>query len=86
MAFRETFFISFARRYYPVMRGLIIIDHERRQVRIVGLCNWNVPCLTLSLIVITAILPKAAPMLLSPPCSATATGSSVAASRAWPMP
>lgn len=67
MAFRETFFISTARRYYPVMRGLVIIDEDRRQIRVVGLCNWNVLAISLSLFPVIAIMPKAAPMLFALP-------------------
>jgi len=40
MAFRESFFISFTGRYYPVMRGLVVVDAKRNQVRVEGICNW----------------------------------------------
>lgn len=41
--FRETFlagFDPFRLRYFPIMRGAIVLDMARRRIRVVGLCNW----------------------------------------------
>ncbi|WP_411849447.1 hypothetical protein ACLB90_10500 [Stenotrophomonas sp. LGBM10] len=64
IAFRESFFVSFARRYYPVMRGLVAVDTRRNEVRIVGLYNWNALFITLAIPLASAMIPRAAPMLL----------------------
>jgi len=64
MAFRESFFVAFTGRYYPVMRGLVVVDAGRNQVRVEGICNW----MTLSIAALCASLPlviaAAWPMLL----------------------
>lgn len=67
IAFRESFFISFARRYYPVMRGLVAVDTRRNEVRVVGLYNWNALLITLAILLASAMIPRAAPMLLMLP-------------------
>lgn len=44
-AFRESFFSGFNLLrvpYAPVMRGSIVLDHARKEIRIVGFCNWYV--------------------------------------------
>lgn len=41
-AFRESFGIHFGWRYPPMMRGLIVIDRQRGEIRVVGRCNWTV--------------------------------------------
>ncbi len=60
IAFRE----SFAVRFYPVMRGRIEVDARRREVRVLGLCNWNTLAITLTMPFMIALRPSAAPMLL----------------------
>ena len=60
IAFRE----SFAVRFYPVMRGRIEVDARRREVRVLGLCNWNTLAITLTMPFMIALRPNAAPMLL----------------------
>ncbi|OEZ00360.1 MULTISPECIES: hypothetical protein [Stenotrophomonas] len=64
MAFRESFFLSGAKRYYPVMRGLVVVDARRNQVRVEGICNW----MTLGIAVLCVAMPMVAtstwPMLL----------------------
>lgn len=64
MAFRESFFLSGAKRYYPVMRGLVVVDDRRNQVRVEGICNW----MTLGIAILCVSLPMVAastwPMLL----------------------
>lgn len=60
IAFRE----SFAVRFYPVMRGRIEVDARRREVRVLGLCNWNTLALTLTALSMVALHPSGAPMLL----------------------
>lgn len=55
---------SFAVRFYPVMRGRIEVDARRREVRVLGLCNWNTLAITLTMPFMIALRPSAAPMLL----------------------
>lgn len=55
MAFRESFFLAVSGRYYPVMRGLVVVDAKRNQVRVEGICNWmtlafGVLCVSLPLV------------------------------------
>ncbi|WP_256774226.1 MULTISPECIES: hypothetical protein [unclassified Stenotrophomonas] len=65
VAFRGSF--GFAqRRYYPLMRGLIMVDAERNQVRVLGLCSWFPVAFVLALVPIIALRPSAAPLLLLP--------------------
>jgi hypothetical protein len=43
--FRESFLAGFDLLrvpYAPIMRGVIVLDAARREVRILGLCNWYV--------------------------------------------
>lgn len=64
MAFRESFFLAVSGRYYPVMRGLVVVDAKRNQVRVEGICNW----MTLGFAVLCIAMPMVAtstwPMLL----------------------
>lgn len=39
-AFRESFGLHFGWRYPPLMRGQVIIDLRRREIRVVGRCGW----------------------------------------------
>lgn len=41
-AFRESFGLHFGWRYPPIMRGLIVIDRQRGEIRMVGWCSWTV--------------------------------------------
>ena len=40
--FRETLLMPRGPGYLPIMRGLIVADRRRREVRIIGWCNWTV--------------------------------------------
>jgi hypothetical protein len=64
MAFRESYAPSFAWRYYPVMRGLVEVDPRRQEVRVVGLCNWNVIGIALGMTIMAAIRTDIAVALL----------------------
>lgn len=63
IAFRESFFPSGSRRYYLVMRGRVEVDARRGEVRVVGLCNWNVLFIGLAVFPAIAMKPAAAAML-----------------------
>ncbi|MBT2767177.1 hypothetical protein J7J08_05970 [Stenotrophomonas sp. ISL-67] len=56
MAFRESYFMAFSGRYYPVMRGLVVVDAKRNQVRVEGICNW----MTLGFAVLCVAMPMVA--------------------------
>lgn len=64
MAFRESYFLAVSGRYYPVMRGLVVVDAKRNQVRVEGICNW----MTLGVAVLCVAMPMVAastwPMLI----------------------
>ena len=64
MAFRESFAPSFGLRYFPVMRGRIVLNARRHEVRVTGLCSWFVAILSLLLLPLVAMRPMVAPMLL----------------------
>ncbi|UQA24621.1 hypothetical protein [Stenotrophomonas sp. NY11291] len=64
MAFRESFAPSFGLRYFPVMRGRIVLNTRRHEVRVIGLCSWFVAILSLLLLPLVAMRPMVAPMLL----------------------
>ncbi|OBU68508.1 hypothetical protein A9K58_06790 [Stenotrophomonas maltophilia] len=64
MAFRESFAPSFGLRYFPVMRGRIVPNTRRHEVRVIGMCSWFVVVLSLLLLPLVAVRPMAAPMLL----------------------
>ncbi|WP_414493733.1 hypothetical protein [Stenotrophomonas maltophilia] len=64
MAFRESFAPSFGLRYFPVMRGRIVLNVRRHEVRVIGLCSWFVAILSLLLLPLVAMRPMVAPMLL----------------------
>ncbi len=64
LAFRERWGASVARRYYPVMRGRIVVDARRREVRVLGLCNWNVLAIALSSLPVAMLHPASAALLL----------------------
>jgi len=64
MAFRESFAPSFGLRYFPVMRGRIVLNARRHEVRVTGLCSWFVAILSLLLLPLVAMRPVVAPMLL----------------------
>ncbi|HVJ38601.1 MAG TPA: hypothetical protein VM687_12465 [Stenotrophomonas sp.] len=40
--FRETLLMPRGPGYLPIMRGLIVANPRRREVRVVGWCNWSV--------------------------------------------
>lgn len=64
MAFRESFAPSFGLRYFPVMRGRIVLNARRHEVRVIGLCSWFVAILSLVLLPLVTMRPMVAPMLL----------------------
>ncbi|WP_369942895.1 hypothetical protein [Xanthomonas medicagonis] len=63
-AFRESFGIRFGWywRYPPVMRGLLVIDRQRREIRLVGVCNWWALYVVATLILALAIKPAVVPI------------------------
>ncbi|MEN4954067.1 hypothetical protein [Stenotrophomonas indicatrix] len=65
IAFRESFAPSFGGRYFPLMRGRVMIDARRREVRVVGLCSWFALGLTLMLVPVILVRPAAWPMLVA---------------------
>ncbi|EVT72452.1 membrane protein [Stenotrophomonas maltophilia 5BA-I-2] len=65
IAFRESFVPSVGRRYFPLMRGRVMIDARRREVRVIGLCSWFALGLTLILVPVILIRPAAWPMLVA---------------------
>lgn len=64
MAFRESFAPSFGLRYFPVMRGRIVLNARRHEVRVIGLCSWFVAILSLLLLPLVALRPMVAPLLV----------------------
>jgi len=58
-AFRESFGLHFGWRYPPIMRGLIVIDRQRSEIRVVGLCNWSVLFAVATLVLAVAVKPAA---------------------------
>ncbi len=69
IAFRESYVPGFSgdmRRYYPVMRGLVEVDARRNEIRVVGVCNWNVVIIPFILLAAVVYRPAAAPMLFLP--------------------
>ncbi|WP_367382264.1 hypothetical protein [Stenotrophomonas cyclobalanopsidis] len=66
VAFRESFEPSFQGRYFGLMRGLIVVDTRRREVRVIGRCSWFALVLTLLVVPIMLVRPVAWPMLACP--------------------
>jgi len=66
VAFRESFEPSFQGRYCGLMRGLIVIDTRRREVRVIGRCSWFALLLTVLVVPIMLVRPMAWPMLVCP--------------------
>lgn len=64
VGFRESFAVSVVRRYYPVMRGQVIVDARRREVRVLGLCNWTPLVIALTVLLMAFLRPGTAPALL----------------------
>lgn len=58
-AFRESFGVHFGWRYPPIMRGVIVIDRQRSEIRVVGWCNWTVLFVVGTLIAAMAVKPTA---------------------------
>ncbi|WP_313445327.1 hypothetical protein [Stenotrophomonas indicatrix] len=65
IAFRESFVPSVGRRYFPLMRGRVMIDARHREVRVIGLCSWFALGLTLMLVPVILVRPAAWPMLVA---------------------
>lgn len=66
VAFRESFEPSFQGRYFGLMRGLIVVETRRREVRVIGRCSWFALILTLLVVPIMLVRPMAWPMLACP--------------------
>jgi len=66
VAFRESFAPGFGGRYFPLMRGQLVIDSRRREVRVIGRCSWFALVLTLLVVPIMLVRPMAWPMLVCP--------------------
>ncbi len=49
------------------MRGRVMIDARRREVRVLGLCSWFALGLTLMLVPVILVRPAAWPMLVALP-------------------
>jgi hypothetical protein len=54
--FRETLLMARGPGYLPIMRGLIVADRKRREVRVIGWCNWG------ALLVAAMLVPALRPM------------------------
>jgi len=62
-AFRESFGLHFGWRYPPIMRGLIVIDLQRSEIRVVGLCSWSVLFAVATLVLAVDVKPAAVPIV-----------------------
>jgi hypothetical protein len=58
-AFRESVGLHFGWRYPPIMRGLIVIDRRRSEIRVVGVCNWSALFAAATLVPAIAVKPAA---------------------------
>lgn len=65
MAFRESYFAGFSGRYYPVMRGMVLVDARRNQVRVEGICNWMTVGIALMCVSMPMVVGSTWPMLLT---------------------
>ncbi|MBO9716292.1 MAG: hypothetical protein J7507_05650 [Pseudoxanthomonas sp.] len=59
-AFRETLLMPRGPGYVPIMRGLIVADRRRREVRVIGWCNWSIAMMAAIAVAGLAIKPAAA--------------------------
>ncbi|HDS1038078.1 TPA: hypothetical protein QDZ42_001273 [Stenotrophomonas maltophilia] len=66
VAFRESFAPNFGGRYFALMRGLLVVDKRRREVRVIGRCSWFALVLTVLVVPIILVRPMAWPMLVCP--------------------
>jgi len=48
-AFRESLLMPRGPGYVPIMRGLIVADRRRREIRVIGWCNWSIVLIVASL-------------------------------------
>ncbi|MFI8718736.1 hypothetical protein ACIGHF_12760 [Stenotrophomonas sp. NPDC077464] len=64
MAFRESFGMNVTGRYYPVMRGLVVVDAKRNQVRVEGICNWMTLAIGALCVAMPLVVTAAWPMLM----------------------
>lgn len=62
-AFRESFAPHFGCRYFPLMRGQLVVDTRRREVRVIGRCSWFALVFTAALLPIILVRPMAWPIL-----------------------
>ncbi|HYQ23302.1 hypothetical protein [Stenotrophomonas sp.] len=63
VAFRESFAPHFGSRYFPLMRGHLVIDKRRREVRVIGRCSWFALVFSVVLLPIILVRPMAWPMV-----------------------
>ena len=69
IGFRESFAPGLTgpmKRYYPVMRGLVEVDERRKEIRVIGVCNWNVLIIPFILLAAVVFRPGASPLLILP--------------------
>lgn len=64
IAFRESFAPSFGGRYFPLMRGQLVVNKRTREVRVIGRCSWFALAMTVMLLPIILWRPAAWPMLV----------------------
>lgn len=64
-AFRESFGLHLGWRYPPLMRGRIVIDRQRSEIRVLGLGNWTALFAVGSLVPALAVRPAAAVVVAS---------------------
>lgn len=64
LAIRESIGPGFDLRYYPVMRGHIVLNARRHEVRLTGRCSWFVAVFSMLVLPMVAMRPTAAPLLL----------------------
>ncbi len=59
-AFREALLMPRGPGYLPIMRGLIVADRQRREVRVIGWCNWSVLVIAATLVPALIVMPAVA--------------------------
>jgi len=64
VAFRESYAPHFGGRYFPLLRGQLVVDTRRREVRVIGRCSWFALVFTAMLLPIVLVRPMAWPMVV----------------------
>ncbi|TWI04644.1 hypothetical protein IP90_00777 [Luteimonas cucumeris] len=59
-AFRESLLMPRGPGYLPIMRGLIVADRQRREIRVIGWCNWSILLIAASLVPALVVMPAVA--------------------------